>query len=1078
VATSDDERWNRATEPAKPGAVPASTPPRVAVVSPFDPPHARFVEGPELGRGGMGRVYEARDVALDRGVAIKQALSDDLAILARFEREVRITARLQHPSIVPVLDAGRDADGHPYYVMRKIEGQPLSARVSDARTAAGRIALVPNVLAAVDALAYAHARGVIHRDVKPWNILVGAFGETLVIDWGLARELDREDDAAVPSVPSVDGLTTAGRVFGTPGFMAPEQARGEPADRSSDVYALGATLAHVLTGAPPFAGIEADVAIAMAARGEAPQLAFSDEVPAELIAIATKAMSPSRSARYADAGALAGDLRRFLTGQLVAAHVYTLRERIARWSRKHKLVLAIGTAAVVAVATISTIAIRNAVVARTTNAVAEAKAAARAEELLLERASTFARTSPTSAIAVLAELPAHSTRWDRARMVAESALANGVAWGYQIEKLGINAQLFGSPDGKTFAVASGSLLVIGEPSLRTPPRIVFRADPDVLVAEIAWLDDRTVVASMVGSRHAAAIQLIDRDGKMRALEVGTATTAHVVQGCRRPFVTLDGKLTELDPDGGPPRRDLGPVTQVTCVRGGIIYSTRTELVVERDGQPAARIAGLPEVGGDMTGDLALGRFAYVATHEVVEGSIDERGLHERGRWPAKASQLAYWGDRLVGQEESGIVFLVPGQQPLRLAAELTHTWQLATGALSPRASDLFVAGDHMIFHLGTGEDLVAIAPFSGQLYGVVVTDRYLVALTDDGTLRSWDLETLLPKLYPNTERAAVAAVSDGSAWLTINEQVVHLDLATKQTRTIASRVDEETQFVCSTPAGAILSIDQGRRRFQQRPLQLDAYDPRTNERRMLTDTAADVRCSHRWLGLQTTKAIEVRDLAHPEVRGRVFDIAGTIRGFAISDRWLAIIETGNDVTVIELESGRRTRGAFGELDNLVIDNHGRIATVHDGVVSLRSSASEPPRAVTDKLPILSVVQQEDGILVFVADHSVVVIDAAGHLARYTYGGAAAIAAGHLIAIRLDDKLALLDIRDGSTVQFPWLAQQLAISPDGTTIAITRTFSPTAIVRLHVPDDVRGWLPTATNARLAPNSSVLVWPKVK
>ena len=217
--------------------------------SAFEPPDDRFETRSELGRGGMGRVDEAFDRALGRPVAIKHMLSPSGTELARFEREVRITARLEHPGIVPIHDAGRSADGTPYYVMRRVDGRPLSEVARD-KSLDERLALVPNVLAACDAVAFAHARGVIHRDIKPTNILIGPFGETLMIDWGLAREISGDTLADTPSLPSQPDLTRAGTVAGTPGFMSPEQARGEGVDARADVFALGVTLFYVLAGRP------------------------------------------------------------------------------------------------------------------------------------------------------------------------------------------------------------------------------------------------------------------------------------------------------------------------------------------------------------------------------------------------------------------------------------------------------------------------------------------------------------------------------------------------------------------------------------------------------------------------------------------------------------------------------------------------------------------------------------------------------------------------------------------------------------------------------------------------------------
>ena len=167
-----------------------------------------------LGHGGMGAVYSGTQLSVNRPVAIKEMLSASSLDLARFEREARITAKLEHPGIVPIHDAGRTADGTPFYVMRRIDGRPLDQLIEDKLEA--RLALIPNVLAACDAVAFAHARGVLHRDIKPTNILVGPFGETLVIDWGIAREL-ASPEASAAIAPSSDAkLTRAGTVAGTP----------------------------------------------------------------------------------------------------------------------------------------------------------------------------------------------------------------------------------------------------------------------------------------------------------------------------------------------------------------------------------------------------------------------------------------------------------------------------------------------------------------------------------------------------------------------------------------------------------------------------------------------------------------------------------------------------------------------------------------------------------------------------------------------------------------------------------------------------------------------------------------------
>jgi eukaryotic-like serine/threonine-protein kinase len=189
-----------------------------------------------------------------------------------------------------------------------------------------RLGLIVPVLAAVEAVAYAHERGIIHRDLKPSNILVGPFGETVVIDWGLAGIEDTSSEWAGSDVAHDHDLETPmmtrrGSILGTPRYMAPEQARGEPATRRSDVYALGALLYRALSGMPPVAGDEVALVLERVARGEVrPLCEIAPRLPGDLVAIVEHAMAFDPAARHASAGELAADLRRFQTDQLVAAH--------------------------------------------------------------------------------------------------------------------------------------------------------------------------------------------------------------------------------------------------------------------------------------------------------------------------------------------------------------------------------------------------------------------------------------------------------------------------------------------------------------------------------------------------------------------------------------------------------------------------------------------------------------------------------------------------------------------------------------------------------------------------------------
>jgi serine/threonine-protein kinase len=331
-------------------------------------------------RGGLGEVFVAHDSELNRQVALKEMQdrhADDPRSRARFLLEAEVTGGLEHPGVVPVYGLGRYPDGRPFYAMRFIRGESLQAAIARYHESRSKGAdashslefelrtLLTRFIAICNAVAYAHSRGVLHRDIKPANIMLGPFGETLLVDWGLAKsgieepaKSTSERTAEAPLRPSMTdeiGTTLQGSVLGTPAYMSPEQAAGrlDLLGPASDVYSLGATLYCLLTGKAPFAGGDRGELLARVERGEypAPRL-LNEQVAAPLEAICLKAMALRPQERYTSARALAVDLEHWLADEPVAAYPEPVRARLGRWGRRHRSVVT-GAAAALLVAALS-----------------------------------------------------------------------------------------------------------------------------------------------------------------------------------------------------------------------------------------------------------------------------------------------------------------------------------------------------------------------------------------------------------------------------------------------------------------------------------------------------------------------------------------------------------------------------------------------------------------------------------------------------------------------------------------------------------------------------------------------------
>ncbi|MCB9878156.1 MAG: protein kinase [Planctomycetes bacterium] len=310
---------------------------------------ARYVLGAELARGAMGKVVRGWDEELRREVALKihrGGLGDGRA-QRRFVDEARIVAGLEHPGIVPVHELGEDGGGRPFFAMQLVRGRDLgqvlaAVRAGDAEWTRTRVLSV--LLRVCEAMAYAHDKGVVHRDLKPQNIMVGRFGETYVMDWGLARVVGaRTDESTDDGDSGGDSLATRdGDVLGTPAYMAPEQAAGARlAAPAVDVYSVGAILYHLLAGAAPYAGAKNADAV-LAALRERPPVPLPDDVPVELRAIQERAMARAPAERYPTMLALADDLRAFLEVRTVSAYEAGRFAELRKWvARNRRLTVAL-----------------------------------------------------------------------------------------------------------------------------------------------------------------------------------------------------------------------------------------------------------------------------------------------------------------------------------------------------------------------------------------------------------------------------------------------------------------------------------------------------------------------------------------------------------------------------------------------------------------------------------------------------------------------------------------------------------------------------------------------------------------
>ncbi|MBK9030865.1 MAG: protein kinase [Myxococcales bacterium] len=656
----------------------------------------RYRLGGELGVGAMGRVRVAYDRLLAREVALKQVRQDgDAAAEAALLREARVTAGLDHPGIVAVLDAGIDPDGGRFYAMRVVHGQSLAEVAAAASARRNPTPLVRAVLQCAQAIAYAHARGVVHRDLSSRNVRVGAHGEVVVMDWGLAATVVE---------------AARGGVCGTPGYRAPELARGEPAGPTADVWSLGALLHLVLVGGAPDAA------------------AIPRRVPRELRSLLARALAPAPAERYPDAAALARDLSAFLDGTPLAAHRDRLWDRGARLARRHPAGLVAGAAGLVAVTTVAVVlgslAERRATEARRSRA--EARAALRT--MVVARAfDAVVAERRDEALALAAQ----------ARELGAAAAAAGIEATFRaaprmiVRRLADEdgcATLDVRADGARLCLAAGAIVLLDRGA-----RTVLDLAPDE-VTRARFLDAGGAVVIAAGSRGHHVVRYDRAFTVVGRYEAGggpvtlDAVGRWVIAGNAGAYLAIDrdGRAREVQPcaPGDPVRLlaarsagDGAPGAVAWCGDGSLallgddrVVRTLAPDLVRR--MPAAT-AGVA-VGDDLVIGSADGQVALVA---LPAGTIVRSG-------PAPVGAVV----RLEATPDGDVI--VVGADGVALWRPGLATW-LHVAARDQATDATFVDGHVVAFGAGA---LVAWEPAAGGRIHRVIDDHGLasVAWSGDG----------------------------------------------------------------------------------------------------------------------------------------------------------------------------------------------------------------------------------------------------------------------------------------------------------------------------------------------------------
>ena len=679
----------------------------------------------EIARGGMGVVFQARQVSLNRTVALKMILAGQLADetdVKRFYTEAEAAANLDHPGIVPIFEVGQH-EGQHYFSMGFVEGQSLSQRLAEgplpSREAAELIRRVS------EAIEYAHQHGVIHRDLKPANILLDQNGNPRVTDFGLAKKIQGDS-----------GLTGSGQIMGTPSYMPPEQAGGKRGEvgPAADVYALGATLYALVTGRPPFQAATAmDTVLQVISDEPVPPRRLNASIPRDLETICLKCLEKEPARRYTTGGELADDLRRFLDGEPIRARSVNSFEKCWRWCRRRPVFAGLTAAVVMAVA--------GGLIGTSLGLVAalEAQAKERAQTELAEqqlydaRMNLVARSWEDYRGALLQEglaeqIPLHSGATDR----------RGFEWFYWRRKISSGHVTFKghsasvrsaafSPDGARLASAGDDGTVRVWNSTTGQDILTLEGHANFAIPYVAYSPD---------GKHLACA-----NGDVTVWDTATGKEIHVLKGHRLPG---NGAATAVGVAFGPDGLKLA--TAGGMDNSAKVWDTVTgseTLTLKGHTQRVDSVAFSPDGSR-----LATGSFDQsVKVWDAITGR-EIRTLNADLIWSVAFSAD---GRHLAACGSSGTVKLwdaATGKEAVSLKGHSSPAYGVA---FSPDGRRIVSAGeDHTVkvWDTATGREIRALKAHAGRVLGVSFSSdgKRLASTSLDGTVKVWDATAALESM--------------------------------------------------------------------------------------------------------------------------------------------------------------------------------------------------------------------------------------------------------------------------------------------------------------------------------------------